>query len=139
TETPTEYKGEIFKVNNNWEIFSKNEKALKEDFLLLTSGRRSQPLSETNQVIGIENIFIEEGARVECSVLNASHGPIYISKNAEVMEGSMIRGPFSLGEHSAIKMGSKIYGATTVGPYCKIGGEVNNSVIFGCSNKAHDG
>ena len=138
--TPTiESTDSIFKINYNWELFSKNEQALKDDFQLVTAGRKTQPLSSTNQVIGIENIFIEAGAKVECAILNASQGSIYISKNAEVMEGAMIRGPFSLGENSSVKMGTKIYGATTIGPHCKIGGEVSNAVIFGYSNKAHDG
>jgi len=127
------------KVNFCWDIFSMNEEALSNDFQLLTKGRKSQPVSATNRVINPGSIFLEEGAKVECAMLNASSGPIYIGKNAEVMEGSMIRGPFSLGEHSQLKLGSKIYGATTIGPHCKVGGEVSNSVIFGYSNKAHDG
>jgi UDP-N-acetylglucosamine diphosphorylase/glucosamine-1-phosphate N-acetyltransferase len=106
---------------------------------LLTKNRTSAIIDNSNQVINPENIFIEEGASVHCSILNAAAGPIYIAKDAEVMEGSMIRGPFALGEHSALKMGAKIYGPTTIGPECKVGGEVNNSVIFGYSNKAHDG
>jgi UDP-N-acetylglucosamine diphosphorylase/glucosamine-1-phosphate N-acetyltransferase len=105
---------------------------------MLTKGRKSQPLSKTNQLIG-DNIFIEEGARIECSTLNSSTGPIYIGREAEIMEGALIRGPFALGEHSVVKMGAKIYGPTTIGPYCKVGGEINNSVFFGYSNKAHDG
>jgi UDP-N-acetylglucosamine diphosphorylase/glucosamine-1-phosphate N-acetyltransferase len=132
-------KSEFLKINFNWDIFSKNESAFMEDFRLLTAGRKSASISSTNTVIGSENVFLEEGAIVECAFLNASSGPIYISKDAEVMEGVMIRGPFSLGEHSQVKMGAKIYGATTVGPYSKVGGEINNSVIFGYTNKAHDG
>jgi UDP-N-acetylglucosamine diphosphorylase/glucosamine-1-phosphate N-acetyltransferase len=127
------------KINHTWEIFSKNEIALKEDFELLTKGRKSQKLSDTNRVLGSGNIFIEKGARVECAILNASEGPIYIGKDAEIMEGAVIRGPFSLGEGAVVKMAAKIYGPTTVGPYCRVGGEVNNSVLFGYSNKAHDG
>jgi UDP-N-acetylglucosamine diphosphorylase/glucosamine-1-phosphate N-acetyltransferase len=130
---------EIVQVNVPWDIFSKNDGALRADFDLLTAGRESIPVSATNQVIGLNEIFLEEGAKVECSILNASTGPIYIGKNAEVMEGSIIRGPFALGEHSALKLGTKIYGATTIGPHSKVGGEVNNSVVFGFSNKAHDG
>ncbi len=133
------YTEPVFKINFNWDIFSKNEQALKDDFLLITYGRKSKSLSSTNQVMGAENIFIEEGAKVECSMLNATSGFIYIDKYAEVMEGSMIRGPFSLGEHAVVKMGTKIYGATTIGPHCRIGGELTNSVIFGHSNKAHEG
>jgi UDP-N-acetylglucosamine diphosphorylase/glucosamine-1-phosphate N-acetyltransferase len=126
-------------IENPWDIFSKNGEAIKADFDLITTGRKSLALSPSNQVSGVENIFVEEGAKVECAILNASTGPIYIGKDAEIMEGSIVRGPFSLGEHSALKLGAKIYGPTTIGPQCKVGGEVNNSVIFGFSNKAHDG
>ena len=127
------------KINHTWEIFSKNGIALSDDFTLLTKGRKSQPLSKTNHVFGEENIFVEKGAKVECAVLNAVTGPIYIGKDTEIMEGSLIRGPFALCDNAQIKMASKIYGPTTVGPYCRVGGEVNNSVLFGFSNKAHDG
>lgn len=126
-------------VENLWDIFSKNEEALISDFTLITKGRKSQLISKTNKVINRENIFLEEGAKVECTILNASTGPIYIGKDTEIMEGSIVRGPFSLGEHSTLKLGAKIYGATTIGPHSKVGGEVNNSVIFGFTNKAHDG
>jgi UDP-N-acetylglucosamine diphosphorylase/glucosamine-1-phosphate N-acetyltransferase len=129
----------FLKIENVWDVFSKNETAIKADFELITKRRKSQQISNTNQVIQPENIFIEEGAKVECAILNASTGPIYIGKDAEIMEGAIVRGPFSLGEHSALKLGAKIYGPTTIGPHCKVGGEVNNSVIFGFSNKAHDG
>lgn len=122
-----------------WEIFAQNGKNIQDDFTLLTKNRTSTPIDASNHVINPSNIFIEEGATVICSILNAAAGPIYIAKDAEVMEGSMIRGPFALGEHSALKMGAKIYGPTTIGPESKVGGEVNNSVIFGYSNKAHDG
>jgi UDP-N-acetylglucosamine diphosphorylase/glucosamine-1-phosphate N-acetyltransferase len=127
-------------IKNVWDIFSKNSEALKNDFEIITNGRKSQQLSNTNTLIGdVNQLFIEEGAIIEAAIFNVSIGPIYIGKDAEVMEGSIIRGPFSLGEHSALKLGTKIYGATTIGPNCKVGGEVNNSVIFGYSNKAHDG
>ena len=122
-----------------WQIFKWNEIELPIDFDLLTAGRSSAPISKSNQVIAPENIFLEEGAIVECSILNATNAKIYIAKDAEVMEGSMIRGSFALGEHSQVKMGAKIYGATTIGPHSKVGGEINNCVIFGYSNKAHDG
>lgn len=135
-------------IRNLWDIFQKNGKAIEDDFYLLTAGRKSQPISKSNHIIlptpagkaknGI-HIFIEPGAKIECSMLNACTGPIYISKNAEVMEGCMIRGPFSLGEHSQLKMGTKIYGPTTIGPESKAGGEINNSMMMGYSNKAHDG
>ena len=127
------------KLNNLWDIFAKNGQAIVDDYKLLTKGRKSEPISSTNQVIAAENIFIEKGAIVECAILNATNGPIYIGADAEVMEGSIIRGPFALCEHSVVKMGAKIYGPTTIGPYCKVGGEINNSVFLGYSNKAHDG
>jgi len=127
-----------YKLNNLWDIFMLNEAAIKEDFKLITAGRTSEPLSNTNKLIG-NDIFIEKGAVVECAVLNASTGPIYIGENAEIMEGSLIRGPFAICKDSQVKMGAKIYGATTVGPYSKVGGEVSNSVIFGYSNKSHEG
>lgn len=126
-------------VKNTWDIFSKNGEALQADFDLLTAGRKSQPISKTNQVLAPENIFLEEGATVEFCTLNASTGPIYIGKNALMMEGSMVRGGFALCEDAIVKMGAKIYGPTTAGPGCKLGGEVNNSVLFANSNKGHDG
>lgn len=122
-----------------WQIFQHNNQALHDDFRLVTAGRTSQPLSSTNRSFSPGNIFIEEGAVVEHSVLNAANGPVYIGKNAEVMEGCLIRGPFALCEGSVLKMGTKIYGATTIGPYCIAGGEIKNAVLFGYSNKAHDG
>ena len=125
-------------VENLWDIFSDNDREIASDFTLLTKRRKSKTLNETNTLLG-DKIFIEEGAKVSCSILNSENGPIYIGKNAEVMEGSIIRGPFAMCENSVLKMGAKIYGATTLGPYCKVGGEVNNSVFFGYSSKAHDG
>ncbi len=126
-------------LNNVWEIFSKNDIALRTDFQLLTIGRRSADISSSNQTIHSEQIFLEPGAKVEYAILNASAGPIYIGNDAEVMEGCMVRGPFALGENAVLKMGAKVYGATTIGPGSKVGGEVSNSVIFANSNKAHDG
>ncbi|MCV6629014.1 MAG: GlmU family protein [Flavobacteriaceae bacterium] len=126
-------------VTQSWHIFEKNGAAIEADFELLTEGRKSQPISETNNVIAPENVFIEEGASVECCILNASTGPIYIGEDALVMEGSIIRGPFALGNSGVVKMGAKIYGPTTAGPHCKIGGEIQNSVLFAYSNKGHDG
>ncbi len=137
--TNFESAAQAMRIENSWDIFSKNGEAIKNDFDLITKGRTSLALSKTNQVIGAENIFVEEGAKVECAILNASTGPIYIGKDAEIMEGSIVRGPFALCEHAALKLGAKIYGPTTVGPHSKVGGEVNNSVIFGFSNKGHDG
>jgi len=126
-------------INFPWDIFSKNDQEIKSDFKLVTTNRKGQVPSSTNQLIGSENIFIEEGAKVECAIINASLGPVYIGKNAEVMEGCIIRGPFALNESAVLKMGAKIYGATTIGPGCKVGGEVSNSVFIANSNKAHDG
>lgn len=122
-----------------WHIFQWNDWALREDFQLITKGRQSAPIPETVQTTNAGNIFIEEGAVLNHCFLNASTGPIYIGKNAEVMEGALIRGPFAMGEGALVKMGAKVYGATTVGPYSMIGGEVKNSILFGYSNKAHDG
>ncbi|MEO6723071.1 MAG: putative sugar nucleotidyl transferase [Ferruginibacter sp.] len=126
-------------LEHPWQIFQWNDWALRNDFELLTSGRVSSKISGTNTVIGNGNIFIEPGAIVEHATLNTTTGPVYIGKNAEVQEGCLIRGPFSLGEGAVLKMGSKIYGATTIGPYCTAAGEVKNSVMFGYSNKGHDG
>jgi carbonic anhydrase/acetyltransferase-like protein (isoleucine patch superfamily) len=109
------------------------------DFELLTKGRKSVAISTTNKTAGENQIFIEEGAKVEFSILNATEGPIYIGKDAEIMEGSHIRGPFALLNDATVKMGTKIYGGTTIGPHCKVGGEICNVVMFGYSNKAHDG
>ena len=127
------------KIDNLWDIFIKNGDAIKEDYELITKGRKSAKPSATNTLINPENIFIEKGAKLECVILNATDGPIYIGTDTEVMEGSVIRGSFALCEHSTVKMAAKIYGPTTIGPHCKVGGEVNNSVFIGYSNKAHDG
>ncbi|WP_456424441.1 GlmU family protein [Lutibacter sp.] len=134
-----EYTTEVFQIKNTWDLFSLNDKAIREDFELITNGRKSQVIPEGVQCLNKENIFIEKGAKITFSVLNASKGPIYIGKNTEVMEGSLIRGPFSLGEKAVVKMGAKIYGATTIGPYCTVGGEVKNTVLMGYSNKGHEG
>ena len=134
-----EFNEECLTVGNTWDIFQKNDAAIREDFELLTEDRRSQPIPKSVNVISPENIFIEEGAKLEFVTLNASTGPIYIGKNSEIMEGSVIRGPFALCEGAQVKLATKVYGATTVGPHSRIGGEVNNSVLFGYSNKGHDG
>tara|TARA_B100000886_G_scaffold323372_1_gene267131 strand:- start:4017 stop:5171 length:1155 start_codon:yes stop_codon:yes gene_type:complete len=133
------YEGDFIQVSQLWHIFEYNDDCIHSDFKLLTDGRTSQPISETNACTKPENIFIEEGAKVEHAILNASTGPIYVGKNAEIMEGSIVRGSLAMCENSVIKMGAKIYGGTTLGPYCKVGGEVNNSVLLGYSNKGHDG
>ncbi len=134
-----EYEQDCITVEHTWDIFSKNDLAIREDFDLLTTDRKSQPIPKSVNAISPENIFIEEGAKLEFVTLNASAGPIYIGVNSEIMEGSVIRGPFALCEFGRVKLASKVYGATTVGPHSVIGGEVNNSVLFGYSNKGHDG
>ncbi|MCB0462845.1 MAG: GlmU family protein [Flavobacteriaceae bacterium] len=134
-----EFDTHILKIEHTWDIFSKNGEAIQNDFALLTEGRKSQAIPKSVNTINPKNIFIEEGAKLEFVTLNASSGPIYIGKDAEIMEGSIIRGPFALCEHATVKLGAKIYGPTTVGPHSKVGGEVNNSVLFGYSNKGHDG
>ncbi|MDI9310615.1 MAG: GlmU family protein [Limnohabitans sp.] len=134
-----EFSEDCIRVEHTWDIFAKNDIALREDFELITEGRHSEPIPKSVNVLSPENIFIEEGAKLEFVTLNASTGPIYIGKNAEIMEGSVIRGPFALCDNGRVKLAAKIYGATTVGPYSVIGGEVNNSVLFGYSNKGHDG
>lgn len=130
---------QYMKINHLWDIFVLNGQALQDDFELITRGRTSQPLSETNRVLGAENVFVEAGASVEFAIINATTGPVYIGANALIMEGCMIRGGLSLGEDAVMKMGAKIYGPTTIGPGCKVGGEINNSVFFANSNKSHDG
>ena len=134
-----EFEYETLTIENTWDIFSKNDKAIQLDFDLLTEGRNSQPIPKSNNVINPENVFIEEGAKLEFTTLNASKGPIYIGKDGEIMEGSLIRGPFSLGKEAVVKLGAKIYGPTTIGPGSRVGGEVKNSVLFENSNKGHEG
>ncbi|MDX5584493.1 MAG: GlmU family protein [Aureibaculum sp.] len=135
----THYKDELLQIKNTWDIFSLNEKALIEDYVFLTEGRKSEPIPNTVNCIHKENIFLEEGVDISFATLNASSGPIYIGKDAIIMEGSLVRGPFALCHDSILKMGAKIYGATTIGPLSKVGGEVNNTVFFGYSSKAHEG
>lgn len=134
-----EAKSAFDKINYPWDIFTLNGQEIEADFKLLTHNRKSQDISKNNNLLFPERIFVEEGATVLFSNLNATNGSIYIGKDAEIMEGSNVRGPFALCEHSALKIGSKIYGPTTIGPHSKVGGEVNNSIIIGYSNKAHDG
>jgi len=122
-----------------WHIFQFNDWALREDFKLLNFNRVSAPIPDTVQAVNPNNIFIEPGATLSHCILNAATGPIYIGRNAEILEGSLIRGPFSLGEGALVRMGAKIYGATTIGPHCMAGGEIKNSIMFAFSNKAHDG
>ena len=137
--TQIEFDEEILQIKNTWDIFSLNDKAIQEDFDLITEGRTSEPIPEGTRYINKENIFIEEGAEITFATLNASTGPIYIGKDAIVMENAAVRGPFAMCNNAVVKLGAKIYGATTLGPYCKVGGEINNSVLMGYSSKGHDG
>ncbi len=133
-----ETKATFLQVENVWDLFKLNDEAIRADIELIKSEKTFVEASSTNQILG-EDIYIEEGAKVECAILNTTSGPIYIAKGAEVMEGSILRGPIAVCENGVVKMGAKIYGATTIGPYSKVGGEVNNCMIQGYSNKGHDG
>ena len=137
--TKIDFTTSLMQITCLTDIFKINSLAIKADYDLITNKRISSKISSTNNLIHPENIFIEDGVSMEFVTLNATDGPIYIAKDCEIMEGSLIRGPFALCENSILKLGSKIYGGTTIGPYCKIGGEVTNSVVFGYSNKGHDG
>lgn len=134
-----EFDADLIQICNTWDIFSKNAAAIQADFDFITKGRKSAKISDTNRLTHAENIFLEEGATVEHSILNATDGPIYIGKNAQIWEGSLIRGSFALCDNATVKMGAIIYGGTTVGPYSKVCGEISNSVIFGYSSKGHVG
>lgn len=141
-----EYDGEITAINMLYDIFMGNGDAIRRDYRLVTAGRVSAALSDTCTVVGpamtedgTPSIFIEEGATVEGAVINVKNGPVYIGRDAEVMEGACLRGPIALCTHSVINMGTKVYPDTTIGPWCKVGGELNNVVMIGYSNKAHDG
>lgn len=137
---PIEWEEPLVLFEKPTDLFTYNDKAIDFDFKLLTQGRTSAPLSPTNGFLGDKaDLFIEEGAKVEFATLNCQKGKIYIGKDAEVMEGSHLRGPIALCEHATVNMGAKLYGATTIGPYSKVGGEISNSVIWGYSNKGHDG
>ncbi|MBK7374058.1 MAG: glucose-1-phosphate thymidylyltransferase [Ferruginibacter sp.] len=134
-----EYRGDLKAIHYPWQIFQLNDWALREDFSLITGKRRSKAISGTNKTVKPSQIFLEPGVKMEHCFLNAEDGPIYIGKNATIMEGASIRGPVAICEGAVIKMGTKIYGATTIGPFCTVGGEIKNSVLFAYSNKAHDG
>ena len=139
-QSATHFEGELFILEKVTDIFSKNGKAIELDLPLWQKENTCQSIHESNTIIGDSSrIYIAEGAKVFASVLNTLDGPIILCKDAEIMEGSMVRGGLVLGEHAALKMGAKIYGPSTFGPHCKVGGEVSNSVIFGYSNKGHDG
>ena len=139
SSTDVEYSGKVYMIKSLTDIFSFNGMEINKDFGILTAGRKSQEISNTNVVFGKYPLFVENGCSVECATFNTNDGPIYIGANSEVMEGANIRGPFALCEHAVLKMGAKMYGDTTVGPWCKVGGELSNVVFFGYSNKAHDG
>ena len=131
---------DLITLENRWDLYLKNDAILRHDFKTATTQRVSKELSRTNIHIGpAQDLFIEEGACIEGAILNTTHGPIYIGKNVEIMEGSMLRGPLAVMDGAVVKMGAKIYGATTIGPECRIGGEVSNSVFQAYSNKGHDG
>jgi len=140
-ESVVTYTGQIpIIISERWHLFQKNDEVLRSDYKSITAGRISQELSTSNLVIGDESlVFLEEGAVVEGAILNTKTGPIYIGKDAEIMEGSVVRGPLAMNEHSALKLGAKVYGAVTLGPHCKVGGEVNNVIFQAYSNKGHDG
>lgn len=130
----------IIQISSITDLFTKNAEFLKKDFKRITAGRVSEAISSTNTILGKkEDVFVESGVDMECCILNAQNGPIYIGKNALVMEGSMLRGPLAIMEKAVVKMGAKIYGGTTIGPHCKVGGEINNSMLYAYSNKGHEG
>ncbi|APG64162.1 glucose-1-phosphate thymidylyltransferase [Tenacibaculum todarodis] len=134
-----EFEEDLLQIKNTWDIFSLNDKAIRADFDFITEGRKSEPIPNGVNCINKEDIFIEEGAKLTFATLNATNGPIYIGENAEIMEGVVVRGALAMCNDSVLKLGAKVYGATTLGPFCKVGGEVNNSVLMGFSNKGHDG
>lgn len=136
---PVQTKTSVIKLSNLWDIVSLNKQAIVDDYELITRGRQSQPVPGHVRISGAENVFVEEGATIEMAFINATEGPVYIGRNALIMDGAMLRGPLSVGEGSAVKMGAKIYAGSTIGPHSKVGGEMVETVIFGYSNKAHDG
>lgn len=136
----TEYAGPFTLVDQPWKIFQHNAEQLRADFKLITNGRTSQPITDPHaRVYNPNEIFLEAGVEIRAAVLNAEAGPIYLGRNSQVQEGALIKGPFSLGEGSVVNMGGKMRGDSTIGPHCKVGGEISNSVLWGHSNKAHDG
>jgi len=134
------FHGEFRMIHQPWEIFQYNREQIEADFKLITAGRKSQPITDPHTIVyGEKNIFLEEGASIKAAIINAEHGPVYIGKNAQIHEGAIIHGAFALCESAHVNMGAKIKGDSTVGPFSKVGGEVSNAVIFGYSNKGHDG
>lgn len=137
---PIQLEKEPLLLQKTWNIFQFNGAQIKEDFALLTNGRKSHAVGDPHTIVyNPDQIFIEDGVKIRAAVLNAESGPIYLGRNSEIQEGAVIRGPFALGEFSTVNMGAKLRGDTTVGPHCKVGGEISNSVIFGYSNKGHEG
>lgn len=134
-----DFDSEFLQIKNTWDIFTYNAQAITQDFEKITKNRKSEPIPPSVQAIAPENIFIEKGAKLEFVTINAATGVVYIGKDAEIMEGSVIRGPLALNEHAQLKLATKVYGATTIGPHSRVGGEISNSVIMGYSNKGHDG
>ncbi len=133
------YNGEVVRIDSPLQLLECNSTFIEDDFKQYTAKKQSKNIDASNTIIAPSNIFIEDGARISCSILNAINGPIYIGKNATIMEGSVIRGPFVIGENSVVKMGAKIYGGTTIGSNCVVGGEIKNTILHNFSNKAHDG
>lgn len=138
TLKPIAYEAELVRIFHPEDIFKNNDVELRKDFSLLTKGRSSTILSNTNVILG-EQVFVEEGGGAECATLNSLSGPIYIGKNSQIWEGAHIRGSFALCHDSQVKMGAKVYGQTTIGPFSRVGGEINNAVIWGYSSKGHEG
>ncbi|MCD8387821.1 MAG: glucose-1-phosphate thymidylyltransferase [Bacteroidales bacterium] len=137
---PAHHIPEVGELNHLWDIFQLNGAAIEADFKAITAKRKGQKISKTCTVVGdSDKIFIEPGAWVEGAYFNTMHGSIYIGKEAIVMEGACLRGPLAVCDHAVINMGTKVYGETTIGPWCKVGGELNNVVMQAYSNKAHDG
>lgn len=135
-----QYEHNVTLIDKPWKIFKENAVQIKIDFAMITAGRKSAPITDPyTRTYNPENIFLEEGVDLKAATLNAESGPIYLGKNSAVQEGAVVRGSFALGEGSMLNMGAKVRGDTTIGPYCKVGGEISNSVVFGYSNKAHDG
>ncbi|MDR0620039.1 MAG: GlmU family protein [Bacteroidales bacterium] len=134
-----QYEGKAVQIQNIYDIFLQNGEQIRSDFALLSRGKISQGLSSTNRITCPENIFVEKGAKVENATLNGEKGPVYIGENSEIMDGAIVKGPVALCNNAIIRMGARVYDDTTVGPFCKIGGEIQNTVFIGYSNKAHDG
>jgi len=138
--TSVNFEEPVHQLKNTWDIFSQNDRAIREDYTIITRGKKSEAIPEGVIVTGKENLFIEPGAIINAgTIINATTGPVYLAKDAEILEGCMLRGPIAIGEHAVLKMGAKIYGGTTIGEGCKVGGEISNVVFFANSNKGHDG